>query len=81
MTRIITQADASTLQAVKDMLLKVDPDATFESYDETNYLSKEDQKNLKELLEADDRGEIEYISLEECEAEIDAYLKSKTLGA
>ncbi|PAF44376.1 hypothetical protein [Helicobacter sp. 11S02629-2] len=76
MTLITTTASKQNLEIIKELVLKLDANATFESYDDENYLSKEDQQNLIELYEADERGELEFQPIEEVELEMKEYLKS-----
>ncbi|PAF44378.1 hypothetical protein [Helicobacter sp. 11S02629-2] len=75
MTLITTTASKQNLEAIKELVLKSDPDATFESYDDENYLSKEDQQNLIELYEAHKRGELEYMTMEEFDQRSKEFLK------
>lgn len=74
---IQTNASPSTIQAIKDLIYSIDPEAFIE--DENANLSKEDAKDLKEILAKRKRGELEFISLEEMKQRSKEYLQS--LGA
>ena len=59
----IQTANSSVIDAIK-AISALDPETTIITYDEPS-LSEADQKELEEIIAADDRGEIKYISFEE----------------
>ena len=73
----IQTANSSVIDAIK-AISALDPETTIITYDEPS-LSKADQKELEEIIAADDRGEIKYISFEEFDYNMKDFLKS--LGA
>ena len=76
MINIQTTADNTTLEAIKALLFKIDPAAIFEAYGEQqNYLSKEDEEHLKMISDMDDKGEIEYVSMDEMNAHVNSLFK------
>ena len=58
----IQTANSSVIDAIK-AISALDPETTIITYDEPS-LSEADQKELQEIMAADDRGEIKYISFE-----------------
>jgi demethoxyubiquinone hydroxylase (CLK1/Coq7/Cat5 family) len=73
----IQTANSSVIDAIK-AISALDPETTIITYDEPS-LSEADQKELEEIIAADDRGEIKYISFEEFDYNMKDFLKS--LGA
>ena len=73
----IQTANSSVIDAIK-AISPLDPETTIITYDEPS-LSEADQKELEEIIAADDRGEIKYISFEEFDYNMKDFLKS--LGA
>ena len=73
----IQTANNSVIDAIK-AISALDPETTIITYDEPS-LSEADQKELEEIIAADDRGEIKYISFEEFDYNMKDFLKS--LGA
>lgn len=76
---IQTTADKGSLEAIKTLLFKIDPNAIFESNNQHYEISQEDQEKLREIIEADKRGEIKYQNIDEFDIEMREFLKS--LGA
>ena len=56
--------NAHTIRAIQ-ALIKLDPSAVMTTYDEPSDLSENDTKKLLEIIEKDDRGELEFYSDEE----------------
>ena len=76
MINIQTTADNTTLEAIKALLFKIDPAAIFEAYGEQqNYLSKEDEEHLKMISDMDDKGELEYVSMDEMNVHVNSLFK------
>lgn len=73
----IQTANSSVIDAIK-AISALDPETTIITYDEPS-LSEADQKELEEIIAADDRGGIKYISFEEFDYNMKDFLKS--LGA
>lgn len=73
----IQTTNSSVIDAIK-AISALDPETTIITYDEPS-LSEADQKELEEIIAADDRGEIKYISFEEFDYNMKDFLKS--LGA
>ena len=73
----IQTANSSVIDAIK-AISALDPETTIITCDEPS-LSEADQKELEEIIAADDRGEIKYISFEEFDYNMKDFLKS--LGA
>ena len=73
----IQTANSSVIDAIK-AISALDPETTIITYDEPS-LSEADQKELEEIIAADDRGEIKYISFEEYDYKMKDFLNS--LGA
>ena len=73
----IQTANSSVIDAIK-AISALDPETTIITYDEPS-LSEADQKELEEIIAADDCGEIKYISFEEFDYNMKDFLKS--LGA
>lgn len=57
---IQTNASKSTIKALKDLIYSIDPEAYIE--DESGYLSKEDEEDLRQIVEKNERGELEFLS-------------------
>lgn len=70
----IQTANSSVIDAIK-AISALDPETTIITYDEPS-LSEADQKELEEIIAADDRGEIKYISFEEFDYNMKDFLKS-----
>lgn len=70
----IQTANSSVIDAIK-AISALDPKTTIITYDEPS-LSEADQKELEEIIAADDRGEIKYISFEEFDYNMKDFLKS-----
>lgn len=73
----IQTANSSVIDAIK-AISALDPETTIITYDEPS-LSEADQKELEEIIAADDCGEIKYIPFEEFDCNMKDFLKS--LGA
>lgn len=77
MINIQTTADNTTLEAIKALLFKIDPTAIFETYGEhQNYLSKEDEEHLKMISDMDDKGELEYVTMDKMNAHVNSLFKN-----
>ncbi|WP_172202173.1 hypothetical protein [Campylobacter sp. RM16188] len=70
----IRTSNSDTVAAIK-ALLALDPEAIM-TYENEPSLSEADQKELEEIIAADERGEIKYIPFEEFKTEMRAYIKS-----
>lgn len=70
----IQTANSSVIDAIK-AISALDPETTIITYDEPS-LSEADQKELEEIIAADDRGEIKYVSFEEFDYNMKDFLKS-----
>ncbi len=70
----IQTANSSVIDAIK-AISALDPETTIITYDEPS-LSEADQKELEEIIAADDRCEIKYISFEEFDYNMKDFLKS-----
>lgn len=57
---IQTNASKSTIKALKDLIYSIDPEAYIE--DGSGYLSKEDEEDLRQIVEKSKRGELEFLS-------------------
>lgn len=57
---IQTNASKSTIKALKDLIYSIDPEAYIE--DGSGYLSKEDEEDLRQIVEKNERGELEFLS-------------------
>lgn len=73
----IQTSNNSVIDAIK-AISALDPETTIMTYDEPS-LSEADQKELEEIVAADDRGEIKYIPFEKFDRNMKNFLKS--LGA
>lgn len=78
MTSINIQTANSKLINAIGAVIALDPEAII-TYEDEPSLSEADRENLKELLDADNRGELKYKTFEEFNVDMKAYLKS--LGA
>ncbi|PID47883.1 MAG: hypothetical protein CR967_02730 [Proteobacteria bacterium] len=56
---IKTKASASSLDAIKTLLLSIDPDAVI-SFDDDCELSKEDGRHLRETYEKKQNGQLKF---------------------
>ncbi|MDA3047577.1 hypothetical protein [Campylobacter sp. JMF_08 NE1] len=74
---IKTTADKSTIEAIKTLLLSIDPSAVF-SFDEA-YLSEEDTIKLKEIYDKNKKGELNFVSFDEMKNRTTEHLRK--LGA
>lgn len=75
MTSINIQTSNNNIVAAIKALLALDPEAII-TYDNEDCLSEADQKKLEEIIRADDRGEIEYMPLEEFDRNMKSFLKN-----
>lgn len=73
---IQTNASKSTIKALKDLIYSIDPDY---KEDENGYLSKEDEEDLRQIVQKNERGELEFLTIDEMKERSREYLK--TLGA
>ncbi|RAZ57439.1 hypothetical protein [Campylobacter hyointestinalis] len=70
----IQTANSSIIDAIK-AIIALDPETTI-SYDDEPSLSAADIRDLKQIVQADKRGEIKYTPFEEFKTEMRAYVKS-----
>lgn len=69
----IQTANSSVIDAIK-AISALDPETTIITYDEPS-LSEADQKELEEIIAADDRGEIEYKTFDKFDRDMKSFLK------
>ena len=69
----IQTANSSVIDAIK-AISALDPKTTIITYDEPS-LSAADQKELEEIIAADDRGEIEYKTFDKFDRDMKSFLK------
>lgn len=69
----IQTSNDSIVEAIR-AIIALDPEAVITYEDEPN-LSAADQKELEEIIAADDRGEIEYKTFDEFDRDMKSFLK------
>lgn len=69
----IQTSNDSIVEAIR-AIIALDPEAVI-TYDDEPSLSAADQKELEEIIAADDRGEIEYKTFEEFDRDMKSFLK------
>jgi hypothetical protein len=69
----IQTSNDSIVEAIR-AIIALDPEAVITYEDEPN-LSTADQKELEEIIAADDRGEIEYKTFDEFDRDMKSFLK------
>ena len=69
----IQTSNDSIVEAIR-AIIALDPEAVI-TYDDEPSLSAADQKELEEIIAADDRGEIEYKTFEEFDRDMKNFLK------
>lgn len=69
----IQTSNDSIVEAIR-AIIALDPEAVI-TYDDEPNLSAADQKELEEIIAADDRGEIEYKTFEEFDRDMKSFLK------
>ncbi|PPB68445.1 hypothetical protein [Campylobacter hyointestinalis] len=61
---IQTKANRNTIDAIKELLLSIDPTAII-VYDEPSSLSRADEQRLQEIYDKSQKGELKYYSDDE----------------
>jgi hypothetical protein len=69
----IQTSNDSIVEAIR-AIIALDPETVI-TYDDEPSLSAADQKELEEIIAADDRGEIEYKTFEEFDRDMKSFLK------
>lgn len=69
----IQTSNDSIVEAIR-AIIALDPEAVI-TYDDEPSLSAADQKELEEIIAADDRGEIEYKTFDEFDRDMKSFLK------
>lgn len=69
----IQTSNDSIVEAIR-AIIALDPEAVI-TYDDEPSLSAADQKELEEIIAADDRGEIEYKTFDEFNRDMKSFLK------
>jgi len=69
----IQTSNDSIVEAIR-AIIALDPEAVI-TYDDEPSLSAADQKELEEIIAADDRGEIEYKTFDEFDCDMKSFLK------
>lgn len=69
----IQTSNNSIVEAIR-AIIALDPEAVI-TYDDEPKLSAADQKELEEIIAADDRGEIEYKTFDEFDRDMKSFLK------
>lgn len=69
----IQTSNDSIVEAIR-AIIALDPEAVI-TYDDEPNLSAADQKELEEIIAADDRGEIEYKTFDEFDRDMKSFLK------
>jgi hypothetical protein len=69
----IQTSNDSIVEAIR-AIIALDPEAVI-TYEDEPKLSAADQKELEEIIAADDRGEIEYKTFEEFDRDMKSFLK------
>ncbi len=67
---IKTKASASSLDAIKTLLLSIDPEAVI-SFDNECELSKEDAKHLRKIYEKKQNGQVKFYNDKELKQRLD----------
>lgn len=75
---IQTNANQSTIEAIKNLLLSIDPKAVF-TYKNDYSLSKEDEYDLKQAYEKSKNNELELVEFDEMKRQTTEHLRK--LGA
>ena len=69
----IQTSNDSIVEAIR-AIIALDPEAVI-TYDDEPSLSAADQKELEEIIAADDRGEIEYKTFDKFDRDMKSFLK------
>jgi hypothetical protein len=69
----IQTSNDSIVEAIR-AIIALDPEAVI-TYDDEPKLSAADQKELEEIIAADDRGEIEYKTFDKFDRDMKSFLK------
>ena len=69
----IQTSNDSIVEAIR-AIIALDPEAVI-TYEDEPKLSAADQKELEEIIAADDRGEIEYKTFDEFDRDMKSFLK------
>ena len=69
----IQTSNDSIVQAIR-AIIALDPESVI-TYDDEPSLSAADQKELEEIIAADDRGEIEYKTFDKFDRDMKSFLK------
>lgn len=69
----IQTSNDSIVEAIR-AIIALDPETVI-TYDDEPNLSAADQKELEEIIAADDRGEIEYKTFDEFDRDMKSFLK------
>ena len=69
----IQTSNDSIVEAIR-AIIALDPEAVI-TYDDEPSLSAADQKELEQIIAADDRGEIEYKTFDEFDCDMKSFLK------
>lgn len=69
----IQTSNDSIVEAIR-AIIALDPEAVI-TYEDEPKLSAADQKDLEEIIAADDRGEIEYKTFDEFDRDMKSFLK------
>lgn len=69
----IQTSNNSIVEAIR-AIIALDPEAVI-TYEDEPKLSAADQKELEEIIAADDRGEIEYKTFDEFDRDMKSFLK------
>lgn len=69
----IQTSNNSIVEAIR-AIIALDPEAVI-TYEDEPSLSAADQKELEEIIAADDRGEIEYKTFDEFDRDMKSFLK------
>lgn len=69
----IQTSNDSIVEAIR-AIIALDPETVI-TYDDEPSLSAADQKELEEIIAADDRGEIEYKTFDEFDRDMKSFLK------
>lgn len=69
----IQTSNDSIVEAIR-AIIALDPEAVI-TYEDEPSLSAADQKELEEIIAADDRGEIEYKTFDEFDRDMKSFLK------
>lgn len=70
MDLLVRNADENCLRAIENLLKDYDAELEMCDYE----LSEADAANLREIYEKNQRGELEFLTMEEFEADMDAFM-------